>query len=232
LSISLNFRPNHECSTFKLRTHQLLVLFGLRPSISHIIRSAILPPVNQEAPTIEKLAVTMSKQKAAPCYLILSDGTSATVLEKDLFDANIRSSDEFIVHTNNDTSVTQERSLVKESPSMLNVLDEMGMDAFLKDSKERSACVQKKWNALKSRQRRKQQVELVEEKDVTGPSVREETLIGWVKKYPTMNGQSHFGCVMDPKKGDIRWLERGMCWLSKESLMMVEDDEEAGTVSD
>ncbi|KUJ23449.1 uncharacterized protein LY89DRAFT_574468 [Mollisia scopiformis] len=236
LSISLNFRPNHECSTFKLRLYQLLVLFGFRPSISHIIRSTIFPPVKTAAVPLEELAVTMSKKQTAPCYLILCDGTSSTVLEKDLLNAKIRTSDEFIVHTNNDTTPALEPAKPLHDadghPAVLNILDEMGLDAFIKDSKERSACVQKKWNALKGRQRRKQQAQLVEEKDMVSLYVREETLVGWVRKYPTMNGQSHFGCVMDPKKGDIRWLERGACWLSEESLTMAEDDQDVVIVSD
>lgn len=126
------------------------------------------------------------------------------MLEKDLLDAKIRTSNEFIVHTNNDTAPATDSAKQSqdgnESPSILGIIDEIGMEAFLKDSRERSACVQKKWNALMGRQRRKQQAQLVDEKDMIVPSVREETLVGWVKNYPTMNGQSHFGCVMDPKK--------------------------------
>lgn len=174
----------------------------------------------------------MSKHKTSPCYLILSDGISATVLEKDLYNAKIRSSDEFLVHTNNDTLTSpSEKTLLQETPPILNILDNMGIDAFLKDSKERSACVQKKWNALKSRQKRKQQAQL-EEDELIRSSVREETLIRWVKKYPTMNEQSHFGCVMDPKRGEIRWLERGRCWICEESLMMDEDEGEVVDISD
>jgi hypothetical protein len=98
------------------------------------------------------------------------------------------------------------------------LIEDLGMDSFLKDSRERSVCVQRKWDALKGRRRRKQQVQLISEAEMVGPSVKEHTLVGWVKKYPTMNEQSHFGCVMDPKGGDIRWLERGDYW----------DDEDAG----
>ncbi|CZR51600.1 uncharacterized protein PAC_01477 [Phialocephala subalpina] len=234
LSISLNFRPNHECSTLRLRIHQLLILFGFRPSIAHILRSAIFPSLKQAPPSLKELAITLSQEKTAPCYLILCDGTSATVLEKDLLDAKIRTSDDFIVHTNNDTSpapALANPAQVSKEKDMSTILDDLGMDAFLKDSRERSACVQKKWDALKGRQRRKQQAELIEEKDMKPPSVREETLVGWVDKYPTMNGQSHFGCVMDPKKGDIRWIKRGACWLSVESLMGA-NEEGIMTVSD
>lgn len=183
---------------------------------------------------MEELAVILSRKKAPPCYLILCDGTSATVLEKDLLDAKIRTSNDFIVHTNNDTTPTPAPARPPQNPEekdMSTILDDLGMDAFLKDSRERSACVQKKWDALKGRQRRKQQAKLVEEKDMKAPSVREETLIGWVDKYPTMNGQSHFGCVMDPKTGDIRWIKRGACWLSVESLTGA-NEEDIMTVSD
>jgi hypothetical protein len=212
--------------------HQLAILFGFRPSIAHILRLATFP--SEAPPPLEELADRMSREKTAPCYLILCDGSSSVVLEKDLLSAKIRTSDEFIVHTNNDTTppnpVTKSTQSQKENEhSVSGLLDELGMEAFLKDSRERQACVQKKWDALKSRQRRKQQVQLVEESEMVGPSVREETLVGWVKNYPTMNDQSHFGCVMDPKRGEIRWLERGEYWDSgdetREDRMAVSDNE-------
>ncbi|KAE8441716.1 hypothetical protein EG329_004545 [Mollisiaceae sp. DMI_Dod_QoI] len=235
LSISLNFRPNHECSSSKLVLHQLLVLLGFRASICHVLRSAIFPSTTEAPPPLEELAVTMSQERTAPCYIIICDGNSATVLEKDLLDAKIRTSDEFIVHTNNDTTPTPAPSNSSQDPkeekSLSVLVDDISVEAFLKDSKERSACVQKKWQALKGRQRRKQQAELVAESKMVPPSVREETLEKWVNKYPTMNGQSHFGCIMDPKQTGIRWLKRGACWLSAESLTAVEEEDNI-TVSD
>ena len=47
LSISLNYRPHHDTSTFfrrvSFRWHQLLVVLGFRPSISSTLRSFLLP---------------------------------------------------------------------------------------------------------------------------------------------------------------------------------------------
>ena len=40
--------------------------------------------------------------------------------------------------------------------------------------------------------------------------VKEKTLRGWAKAFPTMNECTHFGCIMDPALGTIRWIERGV----------------------
>jgi hypothetical protein len=40
--------------------------------------------------------------------------------------------------------------------------------------------------------------------------VREETLKGWIKADPVMNESTHFACILDPKIGRIRFLERGV----------------------
>jgi hypothetical protein len=220
MSISLNFRPNHECSTFKLRIHQLAVLFGLRPSISSVIRSAIFPSTPSEVPTLEDMGALLSQQKTSPCYLTICNGISVSVLEKDLLSAKIRSSGEFLVHTNNDTSPTSTATETHNAnggvKSISAMVDDITLEDFIKDSKERRACVEKKWHALRARQKRQQASLVKEENEIIPPAVREETLIGWVKKNPTMNEQSHFGCVMDSSKGKIRWLERGVYSSSKD----------------
>jgi hypothetical protein len=61
--------------------------------------------------------------------------------------------------------------------------------------------MQKRWNTLLKRR-----AATLEEGP---PSVRESTLVRWVQKYPVMNECTHFGCLMDPKTGGIRWIERG-----------------------
>ena len=76
-------------------------------------------------------------------------------------------------------------------------------------------CITKKWVSLKKRYSKKKPAE--EKQDAEGqaltwnptPAVREETLKGWVKAYPIMNESSHFGCILDPRTGTIRWIERG-----------------------
>ncbi|KAK1771949.1 beta subunit of N-acylethanolamine-hydrolyzing acid amidase-domain-containing protein [Phialemonium atrogriseum] len=53
LSLSLNFRPYHDSTTWRKRLafkrHQLLVVLGRRPSISSVLRSYIIPRVGSEA---------------------------------------------------------------------------------------------------------------------------------------------------------------------------------------
>lgn len=195
--MSLNFRPNHECSTLSLRWHQILVLFGFKPSIASLIRSALLP---DDVPPLNDLTANIAGQRTSPCYLILSDGTMTTVIEKDLLESNIRTSSSFIVHTNHDND---------HIPS----LDPGGkshatwMDCWVEESEQRRNCIQRKWDGLKRRHERKQADGKAGEDEL--PMVREKTLKGWVKAFPIMNECSHFACIMAPRTGTIRFLERG-----------------------
>lgn len=204
LSISLNFRPNHTCSTFKLRLHQILVLFGFRPSVTSIMRLALLPSDNGiSTARLEESVDTLSQKTTAPCYLVLCDGNRTTVIEKDLITAKTRTSTEFIVHTNHDTEPAEHIHNEKEKKSPV-----IGMDAWVEESEDRRACIQRKWDGVKKRHEKKHPVE---GKDPgKGPTVREDTLKKWVKAYPVMNECSHFGCIMDPLTGTIRFLERGV----------------------
>jgi hypothetical protein len=83
------------------------------------------------------------------------------------------------------------------------------MEILLEDSQDRRACVQKKWDGMKRRHDRKQKSEDRIEAKAAVPTVREATLKGWVRAFPTMNETTHFGCILDPKTGTIRFLERG-----------------------
>lgn len=158
---------------------------------------------------VEQLATALNESRSAPCYLILSSGTSTTVIEKDLLGGKVRSASDFIVHTNHDNKITDGSDptpLQKEKSTIL------GMDAFLEESEERRDCIQKKWNSLVKRQekKRRENGESKEGDVLSMTVVRESTLRGWVRAYPIMNECSHFGCIMDPRTGTIRWLERGV----------------------
>ena len=121
----------------------------------------------------------------------------------------MRSASDFIVHTNHDIKITDASD---PTPAQKEKSTILGMDAFLEESQERHDCIQKKWNSLVKRQERKRREngEGKECESIESIAVREKTLQGWVNGYPTMNECSHFGCVMDPKTGTIRWLERGV----------------------
>ena len=83
------------------------------------------------------------------------------------------------------------------------------MEDLVEDSKERRECVERKWKGIKSRQEQKWK-EKMEEGEMPIVSVREDTLRNWVRAEPTMNEQSHFVCILDPKMGTIRFLARGV----------------------
>lgn len=205
LSVSLNFRPTHSCSMISLRWHQILVLFSFRPSVAQILRSTLMLYPSTPSPGVfEKTISDLSIQSTAPCYLILCDGHRAGVVEKDLFRGKVRLSTDFIVHTNHDTKPTgnEEASHNQKEKSMI-----LGMEALLEESEERRDCIQKKWDRIESRHKNK--IRSGSAEPGTCPTVREETLKGWITEYPIMNECTHFGCILDPRSGVIRWLERG-----------------------
>ncbi|KAK0101461.1 hypothetical protein ONS95_006633 [Cadophora gregata] len=215
LSVSLNFRPTHACSTVALRKHQLLVLLGFRPSVCSFIRNMIIPSeVEQQANpvSLESQVAKTAKRRCPPCYLILSDGTSTAVIERDLYTAEVRIDKEFIVITNNDTKPSDpdnpsESKSKKEKSSL--VLD---MESWIEESEERRVCVWKKWNSVKRRQEKRLLKGGAFQKDVAlhgWASVREETLRNWLRAYPVMNECTHFMCIMDAQEGTVRSLERG-----------------------
>jgi hypothetical protein len=158
------------------------------------------------AEALSELKTTVAELRSAPCYLILCDGDQAVVLEKDLTTAKVHTSDEFIVHTNHDTDAREENKVTggnnQKDKTML-----LGMEELLEESEERHACVRNKWENLKKRHVRRVSRDGAQSGEK--PYVREETLKNWVKAYPTMNESTHFGCVLDPKRGEIRFLERG-----------------------
>ncbi|KAK4076215.1 NAAA-beta domain-containing protein [Trichoderma simmonsii] len=202
LSMSLNFRPTHNCSALSLRMHQSLVLLGVQPSISSVLRQHLLHP-EHHPPTINNITKSITRTRSAPCYIILCSGTETTVIQKDLVNAQTKSSTDFIVHTNHDFTSTDPSSLAntqKESSSIL------GMETLVEESEERKDCILSKWTALAKRQQR----EFKRGKGRESPAIFEQTLQKWVKAYPIMNECTHFGCIMDPGTGTIRWLERGV----------------------
>ena len=153
---------------------------------------------------MDDLAKRFTETRASPCYLICSTPSKTIVVEKDLLDGKIRSATDFIVHTNHDIKSADPSDPAhsqKEKSSFA------GMESLLDDSETRRDYVCKKWNSLVKRQERK----MIEEGREGAPvAVKEKTLRGWAKAFPTMNECTHFGCIMDPALGTIRWIERGI----------------------
>jgi hypothetical protein len=185
----------------------MLVLFGFRPSVVSIIRNTFIPTEDTPLP-LEQLATALTGARSAPCYLILSSGTSTTVIEKDLLDGKLRNASDFIVHTNHDIKITD---TADPTPAQKEKSTILGMEAFLEESEDRHNCIQEKWNKLVQRQeRQRRKMGEGKEGDSVRTMVTEKTLQRWVNSYPIMNECSHFGCIMDPASGTIRWLERGV----------------------
>jgi hypothetical protein len=188
------------------------VLFGLRPSIVSILRSTLLPKNPGAAPPrLADLGVALAQSKSAPCYLILCDADETMVIEKDLIEAKIRTARYFIVHTNHDTPSTGAASdnTLPQKHQEKNLI--LGMEDFIEDSGERRKCVERKWDRVvrKHRDQKAEKGAGTDEASET-PIVKEETLRRWVRAYPTMNECTHFGCILDPGTGEIRWLSRGV----------------------
>lgn len=199
LSLSLNFRPYHECTVKALRVHQMAVLLGMRPSVSSILRTIILP----EAPaSLGEVTKHLETIPTSPCYLILSRGSNAIVLEKDLHSARVMSSDEFIVATNCDCAPPA------ASEGTTTVNNAIGMDMVLDEADERKETIEKRFRDVRKRQEKKWKEERSEVEFQV--KVRESTVLGWLKVYPVWNELTHFGCLMDPTNGTIRWSGRGV----------------------
>lgn len=178
------------------------MLFGIRPSISSVLRQHFLHSERRQL-SINNAVTSIERTRAAPCYIILCSGAETTVVQKDLDDAQTRSAVDFIVHTNHDFAPTDQSDQAytqKESSSIL------GMESLVEESEERKDCILSKWTALAKRQERK----LKEGRETVSPAIFEHTLQKWVRTFPIMNECTHFGCIMDPGTGTIRWIERGV----------------------
>src|SRR5271168_4121857 len=102
LSISLNYRAriNSKSSTFQNRVHMLLILLGLRPSITSQLRHILFSP--DPVPTLQELASKFKKMTTSSCYLTFCTPSEVLIVEKDLKSAVIHTSDQFLAVTNHD----------------------------------------------------------------------------------------------------------------------------------
>lgn len=146
LSMSLNFRPQHNASTFvdhiKFYAHNLLVLLGRRQSISSLLRSYLIPDDethSAEPLTLDRLAETLPPKASTAAYLIFSDGQSAITIEKDRVTGQVRRSRSFIVMTNHDLDFPTKTHGGKgsDNPSFL--------ESAIAESVDRRACISGKW---------------------------------------------------------------------------------------
>ncbi len=155
LSISLNFRPVHNASTWlanvRFYLHHALVLFGCRPAISSILRTILIPKdVSQALATLDLLLTELPATTTTAAYLVFCDGEQAVTLEKDYNTAVLQSASDFIVVTNHDRA--QELGSGEWRPShvesshagkLTNILDKIALSGIVAESTARKRCVTK-----------------------------------------------------------------------------------------
>ncbi|KAG0043764.1 hypothetical protein BGZ83_011062 [Gryganskiella cystojenkinii] len=134
LSISLNFRPHHDRSTWATRIafrwHQAMVVLGFRQSISSVLRHILLDPElpqsnqdddwdesdalsedssrsnEEETDQVDMCAIlsALSSSQSTAAYLIFCTPEQVTIVEKDHRKASVRQSNEFLVAYNHDVA--------------------------------------------------------------------------------------------------------------------------------
>ena len=206
LSISLNFRPNHDASSrftnFRFYFHHILVLLGSRPSVSSLLRSSLMPHQDISCNATPGPLTLASMERHMPsilttaAYLTFSDGERTVTMEKDHRTAIVKSARDFIVITNHDEAEEldpQERSETQsDSHTTLRVT---GMQDLVEESKSRKGCAVRLWrrSAKGSRGER---------------SIPQHQVIKWMNSYPITNEETHYAVVMDPTEGRIVWIKR------------------------
>jgi hypothetical protein len=218
-------------SHFRFYMHHILVLFGFRPSIASTLRRYLLadasPPAlvkrkwgrscpqekqnggaaTLESPTAPSLASIAEEFPTIPstaAYIILCDGTSTMVFEKDLRTAVVHSRQDFIVATNHDRAHendNQPHLAAQQASAQL-----AGMAGLIEESVQRKGCMWKRWRkAVKKASGR--DPDSAPDEDL-GVSVKLADIVRWVDRFPTTNECTHFACVMDPTQGRMAYVKR------------------------
>ncbi|KAJ5176872.1 beta subunit of N-acylethanolamine-hydrolyzing acid amidase-domain-containing protein [Penicillium canariense] len=160
LSMSLNFRPVHdESRNLAFYTNHLLVLLGMRQSVSSLLRECLFSFPSEPRPrknplsTLEQIVAHVPSMPTTAVYLIFSDGITTVTMEKDHRTAIVRSSPSFIIVTNHDQqpgsaspkAVADEKRKNHVGLSLISP-DGQVMADLIEDSNERRDCMQTRWN--------------------------------------------------------------------------------------
>jgi hypothetical protein len=156
----------------------------------------------------------MASVRAAPCYIVLCNGTEVAVIEKDLTTGMVRSSNNFLVHTNHDVD-----HHVTSTPEEYAKSSTVGNEDWLVESTDRKDAFQKKWERYQHTCKAKAlQIGDDTNVPVVGSTTRRDTksypvpehiVKRWILSSTTTADCTHFACVMDPKAGQVRLLQRG-----------------------
>lgn len=201
LSISLNYRAriNSTSSTTRHRVHQLLLLMGLRRSVSSHLRKILLHPA--KPPSLISVQNIITKLTISPCFLTFCTPSNVLVIEKDLHTAYSRSSSEFLAVTNHDqTMETWTKDQWEETLYRENI-PEAGRE-ILDDSIERKRAMATLWGSA-----------------LCSKPLEVKVISNWLKMHPLRNDNTHFSCLMDPavEGGGLIWVEENVELLARES---------------
>jgi len=170
LSMSVNFRAVHNASCrrdhFKFYLHHVLVLLGLRQSISSLVRSYLFDESDEKVcgkpKSLRSVADEVPAKRSTAAYLTFSDGNSTVTIEKDYKTAIVRQSQSFIAITNHDLDPGEGSDAVEpslEASVTPNAVKLAEMQQFLEESVDRRDCLVKKWRDKVRKERQRQQRE-------------------------------------------------------------------------
>lgn len=237
LSISLNCRPTHNSSLMSAERAEyywntLMVLLGRRRGIATVLREYLLPrPVEEPkrrlrlfkrrkqedeeswisttllpAYGMDDVVNVLPTVRTSVAYLIFSTAAETVTLEKDILNAKIFRSSTFIVTGNHDASAEPGlHAYATEAPATEARIKKLELFAarrqeLLDDSFERERDLLERWQEWKEEQARERN----EEK--RGMSFAR--LLELIRFVPLISPDTHFLCVMDPREGVFRWVER------------------------
>nr|KMM67538.1 hypothetical protein CPAG_03872 [Coccidioides posadasii RMSCC 3488] len=226
LSLSLNFRPNHNANTawgnLRFYGSHLLVLFGIRRSISSLLRQCLLPST-----TFASSWTGWFLRKKPPNPQDVSLDLISSVLPK------IPTTAAYLV------SLGSHAGLQATSNETVTIID------IIEDSNERRACMQANWDkkvraqqtqVMKQAATRQMSTGVAHRQDPlkrTRSSTRKSTpppgsnglssdsvtpdiqvtatpaeLVEWTTTDPITSPMTHFTTILDPVEGKVFWLKR------------------------
>ncbi|KAH8902118.1 hypothetical protein BR93DRAFT_948236 [Coniochaeta sp. PMI_546] len=233
LSMSLNFRPRHDDSSLRkridFRRHQLMVLLGLRPSISSVLRRYLLnqpeecPPHKSRGQDeledvthaedegkerrkanfdIKTVITELSTSPSTSAYLIFCTPQSVFSIEKDNRTAFVRTSDSFLTTYNHDASDEGDPNALIYAARQLSASQPKattGMEDIVEFSTDRKRALDKIYRRCVKRRRQK----LGRPGDAVGMNDVFDFLND--KDRWIINDETHYAVIMDPKKGQVLW---------------------------
>ncbi|KAJ5851330.1 uncharacterized protein N7529_010715 [Penicillium soppii] len=236
LSVSLNFRAVHDSRwNFGFYLNYLLVLLGLRQSITSFLRQLLIPTATivrdglSNTSTIDEIIAKVPAIRSTAAYLIFCDGSKTVAMEKDYRTAVIRSSNSFIITTNHDQdpSPATTEAIAKDTgyAGLRSGSDMQTMADLIDESKERQASMQSKWDrrmkqgasqrgirnrrVTESSQSGTKALHMkktsIEENQEPEVSITLGTALRWLWSYPIVNEDTHYAVLMDPVKGRFKY---------------------------